>query len=154
MYPTNTIGLIAYSDADWVGFPTTRRSSFGYYIFHGNNLISWSSKRQHTISHSSVEAEYHGVANTIAETAWLQNIMRELHCPLSTATLVYCDNINAVYLSTNSVQQQRTKNVEINLHFVRKRITLGKVCVLHVPSSHQYANIFTKGLPSTLHNDF
>nr|GEY19723.1 ribonuclease H-like domain-containing protein [Tanacetum cinerariifolium] len=53
----------------------------------GDNLLSWSSKRQHTISRSSAEVEYHGVANVVTETAWLRNLLRELHSPLSTATL-------------------------------------------------------------------
>ncbi|GKB86007.1 ribonuclease H-like domain-containing protein, partial [Tanacetum coccineum] len=45
----------------------------------------------HTLSRSSAEAEYRGVANVVAETAWLRNLLRELHSPLSTTTLVYCD---------------------------------------------------------------
>nr|GFB99491.1 ribonuclease H-like domain-containing protein [Tanacetum cinerariifolium] len=52
--------------------------------FAGDNLLSWSSKRQHTISRFSAEAEYRGVANVVAETAWLRNLLRELHSPLST----------------------------------------------------------------------
>jgi hypothetical protein len=68
--------------------------------------------------------------------------------------VVYCDNIFAVYLSTNPVQHQRTKHVEIDLHFVRKRVAFGDVCVLHVPTSLQYADIFTKGLPSTVFTEF
>ncbi|GJR82600.1 ribonuclease H-like domain-containing protein [Tanacetum coccineum] len=77
---------------DWAGCPTTRQSTSSYCVFLGNNLLSWYSKRQVTLSHSSVEAEYRGVANAIAETCWLRNILRELHTPLSTATLVYCNN--------------------------------------------------------------
>ncbi|GKF47921.1 ribonuclease H-like domain-containing protein, partial [Tanacetum coccineum] len=80
------------------GYPTSRPSTLGYCVFLGNNLLSWSSKRQATLSHSSAEAEYHGVANAVAETCWLRNLLRELHTPLSSATLVYCDNVSAVYL--------------------------------------------------------
>ncbi|GKF46667.1 ribonuclease H-like domain-containing protein, partial [Tanacetum coccineum] len=76
--------------------------------------------RQPTLSCSSAEAEYHGVANAVAETCWLQNLLRELHTLLSSATLVYCDNVR----------------------------------VLHVPSRYQYADIFTKGLPSALFEEF
>ncbi|GKC78869.1 ribonuclease H-like domain-containing protein [Tanacetum coccineum] len=65
------------------------------------------------------EAEYKGVANMVIETAWVRNILCELHAPLFTATLVYCDNVSAVYLSTNPVQHQRTKHIEIDIHFVR-----------------------------------
>ncbi|GJZ06242.1 ribonuclease H-like domain-containing protein [Tanacetum coccineum] len=138
----------------WAGCPFTRMSTLGYCVFLGNNLLSWSAKRQHTISRSSAEAEYRGVANVVAETAWLRNLLRELHSPLSTATLVYCDNVSAVYMSANPVQHQRTKHIEIDIHFVRDMVTAGQVRVLHVPSRFQYADIFTKGLPSALFEEF
>ncbi|GJZ09338.1 RNA-directed DNA polymerase, eukaryota [Tanacetum coccineum] len=97
-----------------------------------------------------VEAEYRGVA----ETAWIRNLLCELHTPLFTATLVYCDNVSAVYMSANPVQHQRTKHIEINIHFVRDFVASGQVRVLHVPSRFQYADIFTKGLPTALFIEF
>ncbi|XP_071727594.1 uncharacterized protein [Rutidosis leptorrhynchoides] len=145
---------IAYSDADWAGCPSTCRSTSGYCVFLGNNLLSWSSKRQQTPSRSSAEAEYRGVANAVAETCWIRNLLRELHCPLSSATLVYCDNISAVYMSGNPVQHQRTKHIEIDIHFVRDLVLKGHVRVLHVPSRYQFADIFTKGLPTALFDEF
>ncbi|GKB81164.1 ribonuclease H-like domain-containing protein [Tanacetum coccineum] len=149
-----TIDLVAYPDADWAGCPTTRRLTSGYYVFLGNNLLSWSAKHQPTLSRSSVEAEYHGVANAVAETCWLRNLLRELHTSLSSATLVYCDNVSAVYLSSNPVQHQRTKHIEIDIHFVRDLVATGQVRVLHVPSRNQFADVFTKGLPTALFEEF
>ncbi|GJU77538.1 ribonuclease H-like domain-containing protein [Tanacetum coccineum] len=142
------------SDADWESCPTTRRSTSAYCVFLGDNLLSWSSKRQHTISRSSDEAEYRGVANVVTETAWLRNLLHELHTPLQSATLIYCDNVSAVYMSSNPVQHQRTKHIEIDIHFVRDKVATGHVRVLHVPSRYQYADIFTKGLPSSLFTEF
>ena len=71
----------------------------------------------------------------------------------STATLVYCDNVSAVYLSTNPVQHQWTKHVEIDLHFIRDRVAAGAVRVLHVPTTSQFADIFTNGLPTTVFSE-
>nr|GEY80211.1 ribonuclease H-like domain-containing protein [Tanacetum cinerariifolium] len=105
--------------AHMAGCPTTRRSTSGYCVFLGHNLLSWSSKRQPTLSRSSVEAEYRGVANAVAMTCWIWNLLRDLHTPLSSATIVYYDNVSAVYLSSNPVQHQRTKYIEIDIHFVR-----------------------------------
>ncbi|GJR50930.1 ribonuclease H-like domain-containing protein [Tanacetum coccineum] len=83
-----------------------------------------------TLSQPSVEAEYHGVANAVVETC--------------------C----AVYLSTNLVQHQRTKHIEIDIHFVRDMVVVGMVRVLYLPSRYEYAYILTKGLPSTFFEEF
>nr|GEV19961.1 ribonuclease H-like domain-containing protein [Tanacetum cinerariifolium] len=136
------------------GCPTTRRSTSGYCVFFGDSLLSWSSKRQHTISRSSAEFEYQGIANVVATTVLIRNLLRELHSPLLTDTLVYYDNVSAVYMSANPVQHQRTKYIKIDIHFVRDMVTAGHVRVLHVPSRFQYVDVFTKGLPSALFEDF
>ncbi|GJU09365.1 ribonuclease H-like domain-containing protein [Tanacetum coccineum] len=154
LFSSSTTDLVAYSDADWAGCPTIRRSTSGYCVFLGNNLLSWSAKCQPTLSQSSAKAEYRGVANDVAETCWLRNLLLELHTPLSSATLVYCDNVSVVYLSCNPVQHQRTKHIEIDIHFVRDLVAAGQIRMLHVPSRYQFADIFTKWLPSALFEEF
>ena len=146
--------LTAYTDADWAGCPDSRRSTSGYCVFLGDTLVSWSSKRQTTVSRSSAEAEYRAVAHAVAECCWLRQLLQELHISLSKATLVYCDNVSAVYMTANPVHHRRTKHIEIDIHFVREKVALGQVRVLHVPSSHQFADIMTKGLPVQLFTDF
>nr|GEX02984.1 protein kinase-like domain-containing protein [Tanacetum cinerariifolium] len=79
LFRSTTSQLIAYSDADWAGYPAMCRSTFGYCVFLGDNLLTWSSKRQDTLSRSSAEAEYHRVANAVAETSWIRNLLRELN---------------------------------------------------------------------------
>lgn len=127
---------------------------FGYCVFLGENLVSWSSKRQHTVSCSSAEAEYQAVANAVAEASWVRQLLNELRRPLTKTTVIFCDNVSTVYMSTNPVQHQRTMHIEIDLHFVRDRVAMGEVCVLHVPSSRQFAGIFTKGMSSSMFLDF
>ncbi|GKC98813.1 ribonuclease H-like domain-containing protein, partial [Tanacetum coccineum] len=129
-------------------------STSGYCVFLGDDLLSWSAKRQHTLSRSIAQAEYRGVANVVTETAWLRNQLRELHSPLSTATLVKCGNVSAIYMSANLVQHQRKKHIEIDIYFVCDMVTAGQVRVLHVPSCYQDVDIFTKGFPSSLFEEF
>jgi hypothetical protein len=79
----------------------------------------------------------------------------ELHSPLSNNTLVYCNNVSVVYLASNIVQHQHTKYVEIDLHFVRDKVTIiGEVHVLHVLMASQFTDIFTKGLLSPFFSVF
>ncbi|GJU83203.1 ribonuclease H-like domain-containing protein [Tanacetum coccineum] len=92
--------------------------------------------------------------NAVAETCWLRNLLRELYTPLSSATLVYCDNVSAVYLSSNPVQHQRMKHIVIDIHFVRDLVVADQIRILHVPSRYQYADIFTKRLSSALFEEF
>nr|GEU61500.1 ribonuclease H-like domain-containing protein [Tanacetum cinerariifolium] len=85
LYAFATTSLVGYTDVDWAGFPSTRKSTL--------------------------------------ETAWLRNLLCELHSSLSTVTLVYCDNVSVVYMSVNPVQHQRTKHIEIDIHFIRDIVT-------------------------------
>ncbi|GJT21454.1 ribonuclease H-like domain-containing protein [Tanacetum coccineum] len=64
------------------------------------------------------------------------------------------DNVSANYLSCNLVQHQRTKHIEIDIHFVRDLVATRQVLVLHVPSCDQFADIFINGLPSALFEKF
>lgn len=138
--------IVVYSDTDWGDSPNTRHSKSGFCLYLGDNRISWSSKRQPTMSHSSAKVEYKGIANAVAETCWIRNLLLELHCPIRSATIVYCDNISSVFISNNPVQHQRTKHIEIDIHFVREKVPMGQVKVMHVSFSSQYTYIFYEGL--------
>ncbi|WVZ57644.1 hypothetical protein U9M48_008004 [Paspalum notatum var. saurae] len=119
LHRSSSAELVVYTDADWARCPDTRRSTSGYAVFLGSNLP--------VVSGSSSEAEYWAIANSVAEASWLRQLLAELHSLLTKSTLVYCDNVSAMYLSTNPVQHQRTKHVEIDLHFVRDRVAIGDV---------------------------
>ncbi|GJV24205.1 ribonuclease H-like domain-containing protein [Tanacetum coccineum] len=94
------------------------------------------------------------VAYSDADLAGFPATRRSTSRPLLTATLVYCDNVSAVYLSANPVQHQRTKHIKIDIHLVCDMVATGHMRVIYVPSRYQYADIFTKGLPSALFEEF
>ena len=85
-------------------------------------MVSWYSKKQHTISRSSIEAEYRSLANIVAELTWLTSLLEELRVATTKIPIIRCNNLSTVQLAANPVLHARTKHVELDLHFVREKV--------------------------------
>ncbi|XP_022874276.1 uncharacterized protein LOC111393111 [Olea europaea var. sylvestris] len=116
--------IIAYSDADWAGCPDTQRSTSGYSIYLGDNLVSWSAKKQPTVSRSSCELEYRALAPIATEVLWLEHLLRDLCVSTTNCPLFLCDNKSAVFLSSNPVTHKRSKHIALDYHFLRELVVL------------------------------
>lgn len=143
--PSPISKLISYTRVNWGGCPNTRRSTSGYYGFLGDNLIFWSSKRQYTLSRSKVEAKYRGIVNVVYESCWSPNLLMEVHFPLPHVTLLYCDNVSVIYLSSNLVHNQYTKHIEMDIHFVRKNVVVDRRAFFMFPLYTKLQTFSLKG---------
>ncbi|XP_028086199.1 uncharacterized protein LOC114287116 [Camellia sinensis] len=135
-----------FSDADWAGSLTDRRSTSGYCSFVWGNVVTWRSKKQSVVARSSAEAEFRAMALGVCEGIWLNRLLEELRVPSEHPMVLYCDNQAAISIAKNPVHHDRTKHVEIDRHFIKEKIEEGVFQVSYTPTNYQKADILTKAL--------
>ncbi|CAJ2645977.1 unnamed protein product [Trifolium pratense] len=145
---TNSAGstLIGYSDSDWCGDITDRRSTSGYVFKFNNAAISWCTKKQAVTALSSCEAEY--IAGTFAacQAIWLNSVMIEIKCEPVKPLILRIDNKSAISLAKNPISHGRSKHIATRFHFIREQVTNGMIEVQYCPTEVQLADGFTKAV--------
>ncbi|XP_020687437.1 uncharacterized protein LOC110103174 [Dendrobium catenatum] len=144
----SSLTLRTFSDADWAGDPVTRKSTSGFCTFLGDNIISWTAKKQTTVSRSSTESEYRALAAATADTIWQKRLLSNFQIIHDEPVAVFCDNTSAIALANNSVFHAQTKHIEIDQRFIRDHIQQKIINLLPISTVDQLADIFTKPLPT------
>ncbi|WJZ89883.1 hypothetical protein VitviT2T_009069 [Vitis vinifera] len=138
--------VAGYTDADWAGNITDKKSTAGYFTFVGGNLVTWRSKKQKVVALSSAEAEFRGMVKGICELIWLKKLLAEIGIAPSSEMNLFCDNTAAIAISHNPVQHDRTKHVEVDRNFIKQNLEEKIIQLPFVKSEDQLADVLTKAV--------
>lgn len=141
---SDDFSLLAYSDSDWAACANSRKFVTGFYIVLGGIPISWKSKKQPSISLSSAEADYRALRKVVAELYWLKHLLSDLGLHITLPIPVYCDSQAAIHIAKNPVFHERTKQIDVDGHFVRDCLSDGLISLHSLRSAEQLADLFTK----------
>ncbi|KAJ9546415.1 hypothetical protein OSB04_018958 [Centaurea solstitialis] len=131
-YPRDSgFDLTAFSDSDFAGCKIDRMSTTSGCQLLGGKLVSWTSKKQNSVSTSTAEAEYVAAGSCCAQLSKIP---------------IYCANTSTIAIANNPVLHSKTKHIEIRYHFIRDHVTNGDVELHFVPTEYQLVDLFTKPL--------
>jgi hypothetical protein len=140
------ITIQGYSDSDWVSDKATGRSTRGFLVYLGENLMNWKSKRHRSVATSTtcaeVEALYHGVL----DSEWIRNFLNELGMRTAVSEW-FCDNQAAVAIVNSSKNVDKVRHELVKIHYIREKINNELVTVEYVPTDEMIADMLTKQLP-------
>ncbi|XP_050915370.1 secreted RxLR effector protein 161-like [Lathyrus oleraceus] len=150
LFPNRSKGdkseLIGYSDSDWCGDITHRRSTLGYVFKFNEAAISWCTKKQPVTTLSSCEVEC--IAGTFAtcQAMWLDSVMKELRCEVMKPLILRIDNKSSISLAKNPISHGRSKHIDTRFYFIREKMSNGMIEVQYCPTEVQLVDDFTKAL--------
>eukprot|EP00253_Pinus_taeda_P004418 PITA_04418 len=138
--------LVGFTDSDWASDPDDQKSTVSYVFTLGSGPITWACKKEGAIFLSSSEVEYRGAVEASKEALWLRQILSEFGFQQQHPTTFWCDNQSAIQLCKDPVHHQRSKHIELHMHFIKKLIHDHVIAVKYCSTDDQVADIFTKAL--------
>jgi hypothetical protein len=151
-YTNNTTKLIGYSDAEFAGDPTDRKSTGGYIFMKNGGAIFWSSKKQSIIALSSMESELIALTEAIKESLHIRQLLANFKVEYQ--PVIYEDNQSTIKFSQQHVTNPRSKHIDVRYLFIREYVKSKEVIILYCPSEDMIADIFTKALNINKHSQF
>lgn len=144
--------LNAYTDSDWAGDIEDRRSQSGSVIVLAGGAISWKSKKQPTVSLSTMEAEYIALSEVSKE--YLKRLLSHMqfYNLIENPVRVFCDSQSAIELAKNAVFHKRSKHIDIKYHFTRELVEKNEIKIDYLRTDSMLADILTKALSKVKHD--
>ena len=139
-------GLLGYVDSDYAGDLDRRRSLTGYLFMLNGCAVNWKATLQSVVALSTTEAEYTAATEAVKEALWLKGLVTELGLNQKSVS-VYCDSSSAIHLSKNPAHHEKTKHIDIKLHFIRNEVSRGAVKMVKLHTDENPADAFTKVIP-------
>jgi hypothetical protein len=148
---SSTFNISAYSDADW-GSSADRKSLSGCLVRVNNCPIYWYTKKQNSVSTSTMEAEFTAASLLIKDVIWLRSIFTEAKLPYNNPTIIHVDNQAAIAQLEDESSPCKAKHMDIKLKFIKQHVKDGEIKPNYVETENQLADIFTKALPKPSFN--
>ncbi|KAI3790550.1 hypothetical protein L2E82_03664 [Cichorium intybus] len=141
--------LEGFSDASWISSGSDNKSTSGWIFTLGGGAVSWASKKQTCITHSTMEAEFLALAAAGKETEWLRNMLLDIELwpqPMPAISL-RCDCDATLCRAYNKIYNGKSRHISLRHAYVKQLISDGIITVTYVRYCSNLANLFTKGLP-------
>lgn len=153
-YMRNKQKLVAYTDSDWAGDVEDRRSQSGSVLTLAGGAVTWKSKKQPTVSLSTMEAEYIALSEVSKEIIYLKRLLIHMQFNrfVESPVCVFCDNQSAIELAKNAVYHKRSKHIDIKFHFTRELVEKKEIKIVYLRTDFMLADIFTKALSKIKHD--
>jgi hypothetical protein len=145
--------LLGYCDSDYAEDKADRRSITGYAFLLSGAAISWASRKQATVAHSSTEAEYMAASDAAKEAVWMRSFLSSLGYSVDKATVILSDSQGSIKLSKNPESHRRTKHIDVRHHYIRELVEAGTLILNYISTTQMAADVLTKPVGATQHNN-
>jgi hypothetical protein len=144
--------LLGFCDSDYAEDETDRRSITGYAFLLSGAAISWASRKQPTVAHSSTEAEYMAASDAAKEAAWWRSFLSSLGYPMDKATSILSDSQGSIALSKNPEGHRKVKHIGVRHHYIRDCVGDGSLTLTYINTLQMAADVLTKPVSTVQHN--
>lgn len=141
--------LEGFSDSDFAGDVSTRRSVSGLLFKLNGGPIIWGSQQQKAVALSTTEGEFVAASEAAKSAIWVKHLLQELSCEVLPNICI--DNQGALKLIKNSLFHRRTKHISVRYHFIRELVENGEITISYIPTDQQETDLLTKPLGRVIH---